>query len=350
MQAPPTRLSPTRDSLGPSVKEESSLGKRLGLMALGAISLSGIAGTAAAQEAPDPPPESSVSLTLQDPPARSSDWRFSVSHTNDSLNLFPGVARGDDRSPDGIPDDDGWTAGMRFDFTKTDGNEQWVGALRYDMLTQQGAWEHAEDYQGFRTDIAEIGLQKNFRQELSERTDLYYGIGGGLQLHGELGGEYFQLKTHELVGGRLEPELQNTYTTNGVSFAPVVTGGVGVRHELNSTGSLAMKSSLEGSVALGPGLSTLRASTGLIAQPHERISLEGGVLLGAAHANARSMDFYDIDGVRPGAYGQVDFKVSEGFNVFGRLESGGVRDEPYYMIGISIGLGGGSKPWLHPQW
>lgn len=341
---PDARLSASPDSVGPTV-QQSSLSKKLGMAALGLVSLAGVAGTAQAQEAPEPP-ESSFSLQLDD---TQPEWRLSGSHTNDSLHLLPGAAHGDDLNPlTGLPDDDGWTAGMRFDLTRTEGNEQWVGALRWDMVTQQGAWVGGEDYQGLRTDVAQVGLQKNFRESLNDRTDLYYGVGGGLQLHGPLGGEYFQLKTHHAIGGRLEGVLQDTYTTDRVSFAPVVTGGVALEHQLNDTGSVAFRTSLEGVVAMGPGLSNVHGAGGLVIRPHERVTLEGGATLGAAYSNARALDFYDINGVHPGAYAGMDIKLHDRVHFFANLQTGGVLDEPNYMIGFSIG--GGSRPWLNPAW
>lgn len=33
-------------------------------------------------------------------------------------------------------------------------------------------------------------------------------------------------------------------------------------------------------------------------------------------------------------------------SAYGRIENGGFRDEPVYMIGITIG--GGSRPWINP--
>lgn len=296
---------------------------------------------------------------LQAPPETSSDstktakkkakWSGSVSEINDSLKWGKGVLEDHEKTPgEKYSDDDGWTAELSFDLTKTQGDQQWVLAGRHAMLTQQGAWVQAPDYQGFRTDLGEIALQKNLRVELNDRANLTYGFGGGLQATGNLGGRELQEWFHKKggFGGRVGDDLQGNYTTNGLEFAPILTGGAGISYDLNSSGSLKALGQVQGTLALGPGFSNLRSEAGLEYAPFPRLSLESGVKLDASYANSRGMAFYDTNGVRPGAYAQVNLETLKGISFFTRFEDGGFRNEPVFSVGFKIGIG--SKPWLNP--
>ena len=295
---------------------------------------------------------------VENPPEVASDstkakkkgkWSGSLSQTNDSLQWGKGILEDHEKTPgENFADDDGWTAELKFDLTKTQGDEQWVIAGRHAMLTQQGAWVQAPDYQGFRTDLGEIALQKNLRVELNDRANLTYGFGGGLQATGNLGGRKLQEWFHYKggFGGRVGDDLQGNYTTNGLEIAPILTGGAGISYNLNDSGTLKALGQVQGTLALGPGFSNIRSEAGLEYSPFSRLSLEGGVKLDASYANSRGMAFYDTNGVRPGAYGQINLETLKGISVFGRFEDGGFRNEPVFSVGFKIGIG--SKPWLNP--
>lgn len=294
----------------------------------------------------EPPPEVASDTTKTGEKAK---WSGSISHTNDSLPFGTGTLQEDEKIPGtDIADDDGWTAELRFDLTRTEGDQQWVLAGRHAMVTQQGAWEPTPDYQGFRTDVGEIALQKNFRVELNDRANLTYGVGGGLQGVGNLGGRQLQEWWHNNggFGGRTGSALQGNYSTSGVEFSPILTGGAGITYDLNSSGSLKALGQVQGTLALGNGLSTIRSEAGLQYSPFSRVSLEAGLKADASYATARGLDFYDTDGFRTGAYGQISVEALKGVTAFGRFEDGGFRNEPVFSVGFKIGIG--SKPWLNP--
>lgn len=291
---------------------------------------------------------SDTTLSTTRPPAATS---ASFSHSNDSL---PAALRGLTSPDETVPgnsnraDDDGWTAELDLNITHTRGDEQWVGAGRYSMLTQQGAWQPSADYRGLRTDLAEVALQKNHRLRSGDRLQVYYGYGAGLQASGNLGGRDFQEWFHLNggFGGRTGEALQRNYSTSEIDWAPILTGGVGADYELTQGGGLSLTGSALSTVPLGPGYGTVRGQMGLAARPHSRVTFEVGAKLDGAWATSDAYDFYsDIDGVRAGAYVSSEVKLTENLRAFARVDEGGWRDEPVYTIGITIG---GAQPWLHP--
>lgn len=278
------------------------------------------------------------------------EYSVSIDQTNDSMRKWMrGTLNGDDKVPgESGADDDGWTSELRFDITRTQGDEQWVLGGRHAMLTQQGAWLPTEDYSGLRTDLAEIALQKNWRTQLNDKLELTYGLGGGLQASGPLGGHGLQEWFHYNggFGGRVGDDLQSNYSTSSIDFAPILTGGVGAKYDLTDNGKLFAKGTLQGTAALGPGFSTVRSQVGLLYQPTPKFSLEAGAKLDASYATSNAYDFYDTDGLRPGYYTQANLDLFKNVRAFGRIQDGGFRDEPVFTIGFTIG--GGSRPWLDP--
>lgn len=65
-----------------------------------------------------------------------------------------------------------------------------------------------------------------------------------------------------------------------------------------------------------------------------------------------SWSVIEADGVTPGGYAQVEYRLTEHVTPFARLDVGGVRDEPVYRVGVSISFGGerAERPWLDPLW
>lgn len=335
-------------------------GFALGLSLVGAVA--GMAAPAQAQVQMQTPVQQPKSLldSIQAFPSEhtlvrpdSTEKSFTFSQINDSMPgflepLVPANAKvpGLNRS-----DDDGWTAELRQEFVATQGADQWVLASRYSMLTQRGAWEPvAPDYQGLRTDLLEIGVQRNWKQSLGDRTDLVYGVGAGVQSLGPLGGHRLQesFHIHGGFGGRVGDDLQNLYSTASATVYPLVSAGVGVHHRLDHSNQWTVKGTLAATAPLGPGLTTLRAETGLEYRPWSRVTFDAGVNLSAVHSNHRAMDFLPSSGVRPGAYVGAEVNLVRQLNAFARVETHGVRGEPVYLIGFTIG--GGPRPWLNPLW
>lgn len=296
-------------------------------------------------------------VDFQGAPSRDGS-RLEFHMINDSFNDPLGIASPRNSVPNGInTDDNGWTAEVRLDHVKTEGDRQQVTSGRLMMVTERGSWDPTPDYGGRRQDIVEIAHQRNFRVPLGERTDLHYGIGGGVQLVGPLGGEALQEGFHKYApfGGRLGPEegLQSHYTTGSVSVSPMVTGGVGVFQRLDEAGRFQARATLQGTLPLGPqSLGAVRAELGMRAWPTQRLTLEAGVNLTGVYTTGRALDFMKADGVRPGGYASVDYQVTDHIRPFVRMDFGGLRDEPVYSVGVSINFGGGrgEKARLDPLW
>jgi hypothetical protein len=338
--AAPVELSKTDPrSLAPETFHATS---RLGAAVLGATAVLGIANQAAAQE----PPLTSFSVRQEDEDGVS----FGFSQTNDSLpSYLEGLAGRDEMRPDGShTDDDGWTAELRFDVTRTRGNTQEVGTLRYSMLTEKDAWAPGPGYGGRRADLGEVAFQRNTRRAVNDRLDVVTGIGGGLQASGDLGGLGVQEWWHINggFGGRTGDALQRNYSTSDVDFAPLVTGGIGADLRLNNSGTVTLRSSVQGNLALGPGISSARSELGLEVQPRDWLTVEAGAKLDAVYASSNAYHFADLNGVRPGYYAQAQARVFSGVQAFARVEDGGFRDEPVYTVGFRVGLG--ARPWLDP--
>lgn len=342
---PPTP-PPSEDR--PSTNSHLGAGVCLGLSVLGVAA--GLAAPAQAHVQVKPKPREEEPTSLRDSLTRP-EYRFTYSHANDSVPGFlEPIVPANDRVPGQTrADDDGWTAELRLEAVRTEGDQQWVVASRYSMLTQRGAWEpKAPDYASLRTDLLEIGVQRNWKESLGPRTDLVYGLGGGVQSLGPLGGHWVQqsFHIHGGFGGRLDPQLQHNYSTSSATIYPVVTAGAGVYHRLNDEWTA--RGTAATTVPLGPGFSTARLETGLEYRPWSRVTFEGGVNVSGVYSNHRALDFMDVNGVRPGAYLGAGYRVTRGLNAFARVETNGVRSEPVYLIGFTIG--GGPRPWLNPLW
>ena len=327
-------------------------GLRWGAAGLGALAVVAAAAPASAQvqtvARQDDVHSDLVSLVRSQRESKS-QWSFSASQQNDS---FPGwlewvPTRSDNRVPGTRQmDDDGWTAEVQLQATRTRGDEQWTGGLRYSMITQRGAWEpQADDYRGLRTDLVELNLQRNERRSLGDGSTLVWGLGGGLQGLGNLGGHTVQeqFHLHGGFGGRSGPALQSNFSTQHATVVPFVSGGVAWEKPL-SLEQLQLRSSMTTSLALGHGLSTLQGQVGLNFQPSSRWNVESGVVLAGVHSNHPALNFIHPNGIRPGAYIETQVKLGSQLRAFGRVQTGGVQDEPVYLVGFSVGLG--PRPWL----
>lgn len=320
---------------------------------LGAVGLVGVCGPAAAQ-VKVAQPEEPIRLSLADqirlqPPA--AEWSVSASQQNDSMpKWLEWVPTGSSNRMPGVRqfDDDGWTAEVRVQATRTQGDEQWTGGFRYSMVTQRGAWAPvASDYRGYRTDLGELVLQHNQKVDLDNGSTLYYGVGGGLQSIGNLGGHSVQegFHLHGGFGGRTGEALQSNFTSHGATVVPLVTAGVRLDQPLVLQ-DVSLRSSLYTSLAVGQGMSTLQGQMGLNYQPTSRFNLEGGIMAAGVVSNHQAMDFMHQSGVRPGAYMESNYRISKHVRAFGRVQTGGIQGEPVYTVGFAIG--GGQGPWINP--
>lgn len=300
----------------------------------------------------DPPPPDLLTLVRSQPDPPPPRWSFSASQQNDS---FPGWLEWvPTPSTNRVPgtrhmDDDGWTAEVQLQATRTQGDQQWTGGLRYSMLTQRGAWQpQAPDYRGLRTDLVELTLQHNQRSQLPDGSTLTWGLGGGVQGLGNLGGHTVQeqFHLHGGFGGRTGAALQSTFSTQGATLTPMVMGGVAWDKPLSAE-QLQLRASATTSLALGHGLSTLQGQMGLNFQASQRWNVESGVMLAGVHANHRALHFLDANGLRPGAYVETQVQLGSRLQAFGRVQTGGVQGEPVYVVGFSVGRG--ARPWLRPS-
>jgi hypothetical protein len=323
---------------------------------LGVLGVAGACGPAAAQVQVAPKAAEPLPLDLVDQVRLSrsepAQWSVSASQQNDSMpGWLEWVPSSDDNRIPGKrqSDDNGWTAEVRIQATRTQGDEQWTGGLRYSMLTQRGSWAPAApNYQGLRSDLGEVVVQRNQRVERNDGSTLYYGVGGGLQSIGDLGGHTVQeqFHLHGGFGGRTGSALQSTNTTPGkATVVPVVTAGVRLDQPLRFQ-DWSLRSSLYSSLALGQGLSSLQGQVGLNYQATPRWNVEGGAMAAGVYSNHPAMDFMQHNGVRPGAYVESNYQVSKHVRAFGRVQTGGIQGEPVYSIGFAIG--GGPGPWIQP--
>ena len=356
------RSTPQRPRLDDPAEKRAGRSDKISWGAVGmtALGIAGACGPVAAQVKVTPHPEEPFRLSLADqvrmtrPDDRlpSAQWSVSASQQNDSMpgwlewvpttnaNRIPGSRQFDDN---------GWTAEVRLQATRTQGDEQWTGGFRYSMLTQRGSWAPASpDYRGYRTDLGELVVQHNQRVELGNGSTLYYGLGGGLQSIGDLGGHTVQeqFHIHGGFGGRTGAALQTVNTTPGrTTVVPLVTAGVRLDQPLQFQ-DWSVRSSLYSSLALGQGMSSLQGQVGLNFQPTSRFNLEGGVMAAGVYSSHPAMDFMHHNGVRPGAYLESNYQVSKHVRAFGRVQTGGIQGEPVYMVGFAIG--GGAGPWINP--
>lgn len=246
--------------------------------------------------------------------------------------------------PDGSAfDDDGWTAEVQLEANIQKGNSETVIGGRLMMLTQTGSREpFGADYQGLRTDVGEFVIQQNERISLGRETVLDYGIGGGVQAIGNVGGESLQTWFHEVgpMGGRTGPDLQGTYTSDGFRVMPMMTAGAKITHSLNQDFDL--KASVQTNIPFGRGLGVagMRAGIGTDIGP---VNLEVGGKLDAAWTDAPEMHFHDVSGVREGLYGRLEYEPGKWGGIYTQIETGGFRNEPILSIGIRIGGGNSSR-------
>ena len=105
--------------------------------------------------------------------------------------------------------------------------------------------------------------------------------------------------------------LQQNYTTHGVTVTPELTGGIGISHSLDRAKSLTWTSTMEGNLALGRGISTLRAETGLNYDLTSRIHLGAGVSVDGVYNNQPAARFMHDSGVRVGEYLQGDVNITK---------------------------------------
>jgi len=245
-------------------------------------------------------------------------------------------------------DDDGWTAELGARATRTEGDQQWTGGLRYSILSERGSRGQSPEYSGKRVDLGEITLQKNERSTGPDGTQTYLGVGGGLQMVGNLGGRGVQEWFHKEggLGGRTGSALQQNYTQDQPTVVPIVTGGWG---QLKPTAiqDLHLRTSLSGALALGRGMSSLQGELALQYKPSSRWEVAAGVTASGVYSNHQAMDFIQSNGVRSGAFVESSLQVVPGVKAFARVQNHGVQAEPVYNIGISVG--GGDSPWLIPS-
>ncbi|NDC77322.1 MAG: hypothetical protein EBZ67_05565, partial [Chitinophagia bacterium] len=137
--------------------------------------------------------------------------------------------------------------------------------------------------------------------------------------------------------GRIGPEngLQTHYTS-GILASPMITGGVGVEHDVDGTGRLFVNSSLTANAALGPGLSSARARVGLTAFPTSWLRVDAAAHLDAVHVQSSSLDFAHLNGVRPGWEVRLEGTSSRYVTPFVKVEYGGLKNDFNYLIGFSI--------------
>lgn len=284
-------------------------------------------------------------------------WRVDVGASNDSFEGRPAsLVSQKDRIP-GLDqtDDNGWTAGFRVDATRTEGNKQTVVTGRFDFLTERGSWDPPEDYGARRQDLLQVAVQNNERTPLGEdgKTRLITGFGLGVQAVGPLGGYSIQNGWHELgwFGGRVGAEhgLQTHYTSDHVRLAPLVTGGVGIEHDLDIPGHVTVKGAVTGNLALGEGPSSARAQVSIAAMPTSWFRTEVGANVDVVRTQGHSLDYMQMDGTRPGWFFRIEGTSNRWVTPFFHVEAGGLKNEVNYTVGISIPLGGGSaRPWLDP--
>ncbi|HIB68625.1 MAG TPA: hypothetical protein EYO33_26935 [Phycisphaerales bacterium] len=251
--------------------------------------------------------------------------------------------------PDGTAfDDDGFTAEVQLLGNLQQGNEEWVMGGRVVMVTQPGSrYPFAEDYQGLRADIGEVVVQRNLRTRLSSETVLDYGVGGGLQFVGNVGGEDLQRWWHVAgpAGGRVGEDLQGNQVRDGFRAMPLMTGGAKLTHTVSP--DLDVMFTTQASLPLGRGVGNIgfRAGLGKTVGP---VNIEVGGKLDATWMAAPELDFHASSGLREGWYGRLEFEPGKWGGVYTQLETGGLRNEPVLTFGIRLGGGTGAR--LNPFW
>jgi hypothetical protein len=357
--------------------KEKSLSKPLLGAMLAASALTALAGPAMAQSPPGLAPlvqpaaeemivedlnfdlwNSEIDLSKEPPFEVASDttktkWGVRINSVNDFMpdawtNWLGGPQH---KTPDGTAfDDDGWTAEVQLETNFQNGNDEWVVGGRLAMITQKGSRvPYGEDYEGLRTDLGEFVVQRNFRTELNDRTTLDYGLGGGVQAIGNVGGESLQRWWHETgpAGGRLGDNLQGNQVTDSFRAMPLVTAGAKITYDIQP--NLNINATTQVSAPLGRGLGNvgLRAGVGTRQGP---FNFEVGGKLDATWADAPELSFHrdSASGIREGLYGRVEYEPGKWGGIYTQLETGGLRNEPVLTFGIRIG--GGTSSRLSPFW
>lgn len=252
------------------------------------------------------------------------------------------------KTPDGLEfDDDGWTAEIQLESNFQRGNKETVVGARLAMITQPGSRApFAPDYQGLRTDVAELVAQRNTRMQFGEKATFDYGFGGGLQAIGNVGGESVQRFWHEHgTGGRVGDDLQGNQVTNSFRVMPMVTAGAKLTYNLTDNVNAIVGS--QASVPFGRGLGNIGFRAGLGTQ-RGPFSVEVGGKLDATWSGAPELSFHDPTGIREGLYAKVEYEPGKFGAFYTQLETGGLRNEPVLSIGFRIG--GGRQSRLSPFW
>lgn len=281
------------------------------------------------------------------------DWGVRFNSVNDFMpNSWTDWLGGTQhKTPDGTRfDDDGWTAELQLETNFQNGNDEWVVGGRLAMITQKGSRVPlGENYQGLRTDLGEFVVQRNFRTELNDRTTLDYGLGGGLQTIGNIGGEDLQRWWHEVgpAGGRLGTDLQGNQVSDSFRAMPLVTAGAKITYDINPNLNFNARSQVSAPLGRGIGNVGLRAGIGAQKGP---LRFEVGGKLDATWVDAPELSFHpDSDsGLREGLYGRIEYEPGKWGGLYTQLETGGLRNEPVLMFGIRIG--GGTSSRLSPFW
>jgi len=257
------------------------------------------------------------------------------------------LGRPEHKIPDGTAfDDDGWTAEVRLSANIQQENEELFVGGRLMMLTETGSrFPFGENYTGKRTDVAELVAQKNFRLQLDPQTTLDYGFGGGLQAVGNVGGESLQRWYHAEgpVGGRVGDDLQGHQVNESFRVMPLVTSGAKLTHQWHP--NFDVVAGAQANVPVGRGLGVVGLKAGVGAEWRD-FRVEGGAKLDATWGTAPEFYFADPSGVRPGAYGRLEYEPGKFGAFYTQLETGGFRNEPVLTFGIRFG--GGTQPRLDP--
>ncbi len=287
-------------------------------------------------------------------------WSVSLDYENDRMpgkliNLVPDGQRNPGNKA--VADDDGYTGGARATATRTNGNRQLVVVGDFKVLTEDGAMENLAAHP-HREDVALLAAQLNTKKALGEKTVLYWGVGGGLEVVGDLGGLRAQNHIHQSTGiGRSPDRLQNQYTT-GTEVKPVVTAGVGVEHSLyrGQAFQLVGGAEVDATVALGSNaLSTLAGRTGLELRLLDIGTVSANVTARRDHGSGQAFAFMPLDRTYLGTELRMDLdglakRIGLGVNVTPVVtvrKGGGIGGETTFTMGVVIGSG--NRPWLQPR-
>ena len=280
--------------------------------------------------------------------------------SNDNLNkglvrvLVPAKDR-DVRYPE-YADDDGQTFGAAIQqtFTDSESGRQLTVIAEYNMLTEQGATSNPRLHNR-RVDVLDVVAQLNRKTPIAPGTVLITGIGGGVQVLGDLGGLELQSWFHEKggMGGRsVRGGLQNQYTVPNLRVAPVVTLGAGIEWN-GSAGPVDFKAqaSVQANLSPGTALSSVRGKVGGEVSLRGIATLEANMTAGAAIARGEALGFIRPNKLDIGYEARLRLDVLEkkGFPLkpFVAVQRGGPMGDTTYSLGFTVGTG--SLPWLNPR-